>query len=148
MMWPASPPVRINRVLATLHHHRVLDDEAGKPLLFGRILRIAEAYDNLQRPDGGGRTPPDALRCLIRYAGSRYAPLLVQLLVNVLGCYPPGTLLQLEDGRVVRSRSVVRNLATFDRPLCELVRRANGRAPTSHELVDLAVEGRVEAEMS
>jgi hypothetical protein len=139
---------KINRVLATLHHHRDLDDQRGKPVLFGRILRIAEAYDNLQRPDGGGRTPPDALRCLMRYAGSRYDPLLVQLLVNVLGCYPPGTLLQLEDGRVVRSRSVTRNLATFDRPLCELVRRANGGTPTTQELVDLAVEGRVEAEMS
>ncbi len=139
---------KIHRVLATLHHHRDCEDDRGRPLLFGRILRIAEAYDNLQRPDGGDRSPPDALRSLKRYAGSRYDPVLVQLLVNTLGCYPPGTMLQLEDGRVVRSVSVARNQATFDKPLCELVRRADGSEPRERDLVDLAVEGRVEAELS
>ena len=124
-----------------------MEDPRGQPLLFGRILRIAEAYDNLQRPAGGGNTPPDALRCLTRYARSRYDPVLVQLLINTLGCYPPGSLLQLEDGRVVRSVSVVRNLATFEKPLCELVRLPDGSLPSQRDLVDLAVEGRVEAEV-
>ena len=91
--------------------------------------------------------PPDALRCLARYAGSRYDRVLVQLLINTLGCYPPGSLLQLEDGRVVRSVSVVRNRATFGKPLCELVRLPDGSRPSQRDLVDLAVEGRVEAEV-
>lgn len=138
---------KVQRVLATLHHHRDMEDPRGRPLLFGRILRIAEAYDNLQRPTGGGMAPPDALRCLARYAGSRYDRVLVQLLINTLGCYPPGSLLQLEDGRVVRSVSVVRNRATFGKPLCELVRLPDGSRPSQRDLVDLAVEGRVEAEV-
>jgi hypothetical protein len=44
-----------------------------------------------------------ALAVMLKWAGTRYDPVLLQLLVNALGAYPPGTLLKLGDGRVVRS---------------------------------------------
>jgi len=134
---------KVHRVLAVLQHHRDVNDSRGFPTLPARILRIAEAYDNLQRIDGGGLDPAAALTALAAHAAERYDGVLVQLLVNTLGAYPPGTVLQLEDGRVVRSCSPVRHPDSFDRPLCVLVRDARGTLPGQRVLVDLAREGRI-----
>ena len=132
---------KVYRVLATLQHHRDAGDSLGRPLLHARILRIAEAYDSLQRADGPAMDPPTALRCLAGHTPGRYDPLLVQLLVNTLGAYPPGTLLELEDGRVVRSCGFVRSPETFDEPLCEVVTETDGRAPAEPMRVDLSLGG-------
>ncbi len=134
---------KVYRVLAALQHHRDASAPQGQPLLHARILRIAEAYHSLQRPDGPGMDPPTALRCLVGHTPERYDPLLVQLLVNTLGAYPPGTLLELADGRVVRSGSFVRSPETFDQPLCEVVTDAEGRVPPRSTRVDLAEGGAV-----
>ena len=65
--------------------------------------------------------------------------MLLQLLVNALGAYPPGTLLRLEDGRVVRSVAPARGPETFAHPLARCLRLADGsEAPADLPLVDLA----------
>jgi len=107
---------KVRRILAVVGHHADLQNPAGKPSLFGRIVRIAEDYDNMIRPGGGAMPPPEALQVLAAGAGTRYEPALVQLLVNRLGRYPPGTMLRLEDGRIVRTLSAARGLGTFDGP--------------------------------
>jgi hypothetical protein len=132
---------KINRALATLQHHKDYDQGAGPPVLFARILRIAEDYDAMLRRAGGGMSPPQALKHLAAYAGERYDPVLVQLLVNTLGRYPPGSLLQLEDGRIVTVTSIVRSPFSFDLPLCAVVAQADGSRPTERINVDLTKEG-------
>jgi HD domain len=128
---------KMRRILAVLQHHR----DAGErphPGLFGRILRVAEDYDTLARRSGK-LSPTMALALMLKWAGSRYDAAILQLLINGLGAYPPGTLLQLEDGRVVRSAVPARGPDTFAAPLARCLRLEDGSpAPSDLPLVDLA----------
>ena len=134
---------KVRRVLVALHHHRDMTNRAGTPPpLFGRIVRIAEDYDNFCRPDAGQLSPPEALSAIVGGSGSRYDPVLVQALVNVLGRFPPNTLLELEDGRTVRTLCIVRSPETFDKPRAQIVGEEGGWVPDYPGVVDLATEGR------
>jgi hypothetical protein len=132
---------KVRRVLAALHHHRDAADARGRPTLFGRAVRLAEDFDNYARAGRGGLSPHEALLVLARGAGSRYDATLFQLLVNALGRFPPGCILQLTDGRVVKTLSLVRVPETFAKPRSRLVREASGAAPRADIVVDLAFEG-------
>ncbi len=135
---------KVRRVLAVLEHHRDYADPRGRPSLFGRILRLVEDYDTMTHLGGQARVaPPEAVGQIAAGAGTRYDPLLTQVLVNVLGKHPPGTRLLLEDGRLVRSVSLTRNPERFDLPVTVVERDAEGRIPAQHALVDLAIEGAV-----
>ena len=127
---------KVRRVLAILQHHRDANDRP-RPGLFGRILRIAEDYDTLARRSGK-LSPTLALAAMLKWAGTRYDAVVLQLLINALGAYPPGTLLKLEDGRVVRSAAPARSAETFAAPLARCLRLADGApAPAGLPLVDL-----------
>jgi HD domain-containing protein len=127
---------KMRRVLAVLQHHRDANDRL-RPGLFGRILRVAEDYDTLARRSGKA-SPTMALAAMLKWSGTRYDPVLLQLLVNALGAYPPGTLLRLEDSRVLRSAVPARSAETFAQPLARCVRLADGSpAPPDLPLVDL-----------
>lgn len=127
---------KMRRVLAILQHHRDANDRLH-PGLFGRILRVAEDYDTLARRSGK-LSPTMALAVMLKWAGTRYDPALLQLLINALGAYPPGTLLRLPDGRIVRSAAPARGPDTFAQPLARCVRLADGSpVPAGQPLVDL-----------
>jgi hypothetical protein len=115
---------KMRRVLAVLQHHRDANAQP-RPGLFGRILRIAEDYDTLSQRNSA-LTPPMALAAMARWAGTRYDPILLQLFVNVLGCYPPGTFLRVADGRVFRVAVPAGRAESFAQPLARCVRLANG----------------------
>ena len=135
---------KVLRALATLEHTRDYDSPSGVPTLFGRILRLAEDYDNLIRKNGGGCSPTVALGKIVSHSGTYYDPDLVQLMVNGIGRYPPGTLLELEDGRLVQVRSVARSPETWDKPLCTVIDDPNDFLPEETDiLIDLAEEGTV-----
>jgi HD domain len=133
---------KMRRILGILQHHRDAS-ESPRPGLFGRILRIAEDYDTLARRSGR-LSPTMALAVMLKWSGTRYDAALLQVLINALGAYPPGTLLQLEDGRVVRSVTPARSAGSFAVPLARAVRDARG-APASPDLppVDLRGAGRL-----
>ena len=133
---------RVHRMLAVLEHHRDLDHRR-MPSLFGRILRIAEDYDNFSTSKVCKGSPALALRHMRPGVGKAYDPLLFQALVNRLGAFPPGTLLRLEDGRLVQSVSLCRGPSSFDKPACVVVQLADGCAPLEEEKVDLCFEGKV-----
>lgn len=136
---------KIRRALVALEHHRDYADPAGRPSLFARIVRIAEDYETLQRRRGGGLTPAMAIASMAAGAGTRYDPVLLQLMINRLGYHPPRTLLRLEDGRIVRAVSLVRSPETFTTPRTVLLRDANGATPVERRVVDLAREGKVQS---
>ena len=126
---------KMRRVLAVLQHHRDANDRLH-PGLFGRILRVAEDYDTLARR--GGKAPTMALAAMLKWSGTRYDAVLLQLLVNALGAYPPGTLLRLADGRVLRSAVPARSAEAFAHPRARCLRLADGSpAPPDLPLVDL-----------
>ena len=133
---------RVHRMLAVLEHHRDLD-HPRMPSLFGRILRIAEDYDNFSTSKACKGSPALALRRMKAGVGKAYDPLLFQALVNRLGAYPPGTLLRLADGRTVQSVSLCRGPSSFDKPTCKVVILADGCVPLDDQRVDLCFEGEV-----
>jgi hypothetical protein len=108
---------KIHRILGILYHHHSYKDVKEVPSLFGRILRIAEDLDNLVHR--GGFTPPAALASMVTVAGTLYDPALLQLAVNSLGRFPPGTLVELEDGQRATVVSLVRG-SSFERPVVML----------------------------
>lgn len=140
---------KVRRALGILEHHRDASDPRGRPCLFARIVRIADDYETLIRaylPPGAprpGLSPAEALARMARHVPQRYDMALLQLLINHLGRFPPGTRIQLTDGRVVKVTSGVRSPGTFDKPRTVVVRQADGTVPTEEIVVDLAVEGQV-----
>jgi hypothetical protein len=127
---------KVRRVLAVHDHHRqIVETVGGRSTLFGRVLHIADDYDNLVR---SGLSPAQAIGSISGGAGIRYDPVLFQAFINRMGRYPPGTLLQLADGRVVLTTSVVRSPETFAQPRAVTVDGGSG-------WVDLAQEGKIAA---
>ncbi len=128
---------KVRRVLSVYDHHRqIVETVGGRSTLFGRILHIADDYDNLVR---SGVSPAQAIGSISGGAGIRYDPVMFQAFINRMGRYPPGTLLKLEDGRVVRTTSVVRSPETFGLPRAVVV------PPGAPVVVDLAQGGKIAA---
>ena len=139
-------PAKVKRLLVAFEHH---DPVSRSPILLARIVHIADDFDTLTRNRLGGAfySPALALELMSGAAGKLYDPGLLQLLINRIGKYPPGTLLRLRDGRTVVSVSGSRGQPTFARPLCRVVRTADGRPvrPGGVEQVevDLALGGAI-----
>ncbi len=136
---------RIRRLLVMLEHHDAGGDSSRRPSLHARVVHIADDYDTLTRHRSGSGpvcVPADALRRMAASAG--YDSILLQLFVNRLGRYPPGSVLRLADGTLVVSLSGVRSAETFDRPRCKVVRMADGIQPQNELWVDLAKGGRID----
>ena len=139
---------KIHRALAALEHHRDYDHSTGKPGLFARIIRIAEDYSNMSSRRGGGLNPHETLARMATGSGTRYDPILIQLFVNLMGQYPPGTLLDVEiplsvgtHKFVLMSSSLVRSPESFAQPLCRLIQLPDGSdCPASYagKVIDLA----------
>jgi hypothetical protein len=130
---------KLRRLRAVLDHHRDHADPRGAPSGLGGILRLAEDYATAVRVGGARACAAEVLAAMLRGAGQQYHPALVQLLVNALGRFPPGTLVELEDGRLARSVSPVRTPETFAAPLVRVF-DAKARAFARSRL-DLATAG-------
>jgi len=127
---------KLRRLRAVLDHHRGEGDVRGRTSTVGAILRIAEDYASFLRVYGNRVTATDVLGAMSRAAGAVYQPTLVQVFVNALGQYPPGSLLELADGHLARSASPVRSRETFGAPLARLCDPSSGALTA--EVLDLA----------
>jgi len=132
---------KLRRLRAVLEHHRDYANPTQRPSTFGSILRLSEDYVNVVRLYGAKVTRDAALGAMIKAGGKLYQPALAQLLVNALGRFPPGTLLDLGDGRFGRSTAPARGAELWDRPLVRVLDPAT-RRPIG-ELLDLARGGNV-----
>jgi hypothetical protein len=70
--------------------------------LFGNIVAIADRYDAMTtaRAYRTNLTPYEALHNVIDRSGTIFDPVLVKLFVDIMGVYPPGTVLELTNGEV------------------------------------------------
>jgi HD-GYP domain-containing protein (c-di-GMP phosphodiesterase class II) len=127
---------KIRRLRAIIEHHRDFLGVAGAPSTLGAILRVCEDYQNLVRLYAARASRSAILGAMVGAAGKLYHPALPQLLVNALGQHPPGTLMELSDGRLARSACPVRSAATFAAPLARVLDPRTRQA--SDELLDLA----------
>ena len=69
--------------------------------------------------------------------GTTYDPDLLALFVQLMGVYPPGSLLELSDGRWGVSVSGGRDPERFAWPVVRIVREASGGAANGQDEVDL-----------
>ena len=96
----------VRRIIVAYEHHLPYKDpesgQRGYTHLFSRIVQVADTFDALttRRPWREGYTADEALRMMLQEAGTRYDPLIVKVLVNLLGLYPLGSAVRLGSGEI------------------------------------------------
>lgn len=86
-------------------HHETVDGQGWPKGLTelspaSRILAMTNRYDRLcspESPDVPALMPSEALAHMLRQEGSHHDPKLLGMLINLLGVYPPGTVVRLSD---------------------------------------------------
>ena len=132
---------------AILHHHERLDGSGfpdslnGKAVhLAARVVAIANRFDNLANPVDCrlAQSPSEALSTMWTREQKFFDPLLLQLFVRAMGVYPPGSIVQLEDGRI---GAVVASALT-ESPLSPQVMIYEPEVPRRQAIIiDLSKEG-------
>ncbi len=140
---------RIRRMLACLQHHLPYNHDP-QPSLFARIIHIADDYDTMTRYRSSGpfETPPYALARMYAAAGTIYDPDILQVFINRLGQFPPGSILEMTGGSWVSVISGCRSAETWAQPLCLMVRTRDGKTPSLQLELDLAKGGEIAAVLS
>ncbi len=136
---------KMRRLRVVLEHHLPFLGETTS--LFARILHIVDDYEVLTSSRPGqlpGIPPPTAQGAMWAARGTEYDPDLLAVFVQLMGVYPPGSLLELSDGRWSVSVSGGRDPERFAWPVVRVVREADGRAAGGQEEIDLhAVKDRL-----
>jgi HD-GYP domain-containing protein (c-di-GMP phosphodiesterase class II) len=104
-----GPGHEISATVAFEHHARF--DGAGypgisrtrRPHVYSRLVAVADTYDAIttRRSYRRAETPNHALNALLSGAGSGYDPDLVRTFIDLMGIYPPGSILEIPDGSLV-----------------------------------------------
>lgn len=90
-------------------HHELLDGTGFPGRLTGdrigrlaRIVCIANTFDNYcnRINPADSMTPAEAIRFMFRRENGKYDPHLMQLFIHGMGVYPPGSIVQLNDGSI------------------------------------------------
>lgn len=141
----AAPPV----LEAVLHHHERLDGSGFPDKYTGdqihvaaRVVAITDRFDNLVNSSDPRRaiSPSEALARMWAKEKNGFDTTLLQLFVRAMGIYPPGSIVQLSDGRV----AVVIASATTENPLSPQVVSYDPDVPLRQAFViDLAKESAV-----
>lgn len=128
-------------------HHRWIDGSGYpsppievSPNLLSRIVSVADTFDAMtsRRPYRRADHRERALDVLLTGAGSHYDPRLVRVFIRMLGYFPPGSVVELDDGSTA---VVVRNNAeTLSLPVVKLVKNPAGE-PIEPVTIDLKLPG-------
>jgi len=97
----------LSRVIVAFEHHR-LNTGAGfppasrRPDLLSRIVTICDVYDALttRRPWRSAYLPDQAIASMLRESGARFDPALLKTFAGMLGLYPVGSLVRLDNGQL------------------------------------------------
>jgi HD-GYP domain-containing protein (c-di-GMP phosphodiesterase class II) len=108
IMAASGPGQELAAAVALEHHARIdgggyPDLQGREPALFSRIVAIVDAYDAItsHRAYRPARTPNEALHVLLSGAGTAHDADLLRLFIEMMGHYPPGSLLRLPGGEVI-----------------------------------------------
>ncbi|HZJ02279.1 MAG TPA: HD domain-containing phosphohydrolase [Thermoleophilia bacterium] len=122
----------LRAIVAGFEHHVNLD-LSGYPrltrkdsvTLFGRIICLADRYDAIttqRKYRKTTSTPHEGMRFLLEHSGSQFEPVLVKLFLEMLGVYPPGTVVGLNTGEVGVVRRPPLPGSALSRPQVRVVR--------------------------
>lgn len=102
-------------ILVIAQHHEMADG-SGYPMHLGnekisnasRIVSLVNRYDNLCNPANPAQalTPHEALSMLFVQMKTRFDKAILALFIRMMGVYPPGSSVQLSDGRYAIVASV------------------------------------------
>ena len=132
------------------YHHVRLDNTMSSSYPIGidyedlpletRLLTLVDIYQALVagRSYKKSWTPPAALRYLDAIAGVEYDLDLWNLFFNIMGHYPRGSLVKLNDGSLAFVIGTPKEVPV--RPQVAVVRNADGEEITHHSLLDLQDE--------
>ncbi|MEF8699558.1 MAG: HD domain-containing phosphohydrolase [Candidatus Accumulibacter sp. UW20] len=143
-----SPPL----LHAILHHHERFDGSGFPDHLIGgaiplsaRLVAIANRFDNLVSPVDVRRamSPSEALSTMWTREQKSFDAALLQLFVRAMGVYPPGSIVQLSDGRI----GAVVGSAPSSKPLSPKVMIYAPEVPRRQSIiVDLASDDALKVE--
>jgi hypothetical protein len=125
---------KLRRLRAVVEHHRDAGSPEARPSAAALVLRIAEDYANGVRLYRTRALRADLLGAMLR-SGARHHPALVQVLVNALGKFPPGTIVELADGRRARVAAPARAAELWHAPLLQAL---DATGALTAELLDAA----------
>jgi len=157
IMAAAAPGQEIAATVAFEHHARF--DGSGYPSVtrrehdlhfFSRLVATTDTYDAIttRRSYRRAETPGSALGVLLKGSGTFYDPDFVRTFIELVGVYPPGSLLLLDGGEVAM---VTRTVDVGDPPDLVLVKAVDGTVLDDPEpisaagrtIVDQVVPGQV-----
>jgi len=147
------PGVDKSAVVTILEHHMRWDGTGypsrtprRKQHLASRIVAVADSYDAMtsQRSYSAARVQDDAMATLAKSAGASLDPTLVRLFVQLMGLYPPRSIVRLSNDEI----AIVLAPGEGDplRPTVRVISSASGEmvTPTDIELIhrpELTVKG-------
>ncbi len=129
-------------IVAYEHHQRhdllgYPDTSGSEQHLFSKVVAVCDAYDAMTttRPFRREIRPDKALAVLMQGRGKAYEPNITKALVAMLGIYPMGAVVILDDG----ATAVVYRVNNDDllHPRVKILIDANGRWLESPEVLDL-----------
>jgi HD-GYP domain-containing protein (c-di-GMP phosphodiesterase class II) len=134
-------------ILAPAGEHHMGLDHSGYPKigrekeplsLFGRLLAVADQYDALTstRPWREAFAPHDALVKLMGDAGTKLDPVIMKVFVNLLGAWPPGSVLLLDTHEAALAHYTP-NPSVGARPIAKLLNASDEGEFSPGETVDL-----------
>ena len=120
------------------HHHGNGEGKLGTDLhLFSRLAAVVDTYDAIttRRSYRRAESPNRALQALLNGAGRSHDPDAVQAFIGLMGVYPPGSRLLLNDGRIA---VVIRSISgPADRPNAAALVGADGNPLERPELIQI-----------
>ena len=122
----------LRRAIVAFEHHRPYrDPETGRMAethVFSRIVAVADAFDALttRRPWREGYTADEALRVLHQQAGTRFDPVIVRVLTNLMGVYPLGTVVRLKSRELAIVYHNSNEPELFEKPWVKVIRDSEG----------------------
>jgi len=116
-------------------HHTGVDGEGyprpapgGRPHLYSQLFSVCDAYDALvhDRGDRAGLARPLAVEALYQEVDRRFDREVLFAFFEMLGRYPPGSVVRLHDGAIALVGAPAEDPRLFDRPEVFLVRDSKG----------------------
>ncbi|MBN2621013.1 HD domain-containing protein [candidate division WOR-3 bacterium] len=117
-------------------------DERDRPVLFSRIVRMCDSYDAMTTPRVYQPIPYPpfvALRVLWKLRTTCFDPLLTKVFMQLLGLYPVGTCMILQNDTV--ALVIRQNEGQPEKPVIKIVRDTKG-GTIDGEIIDLSANGK------
>jgi putative nucleotidyltransferase with HDIG domain len=138
-----------DRILEMVFTHHERHDGSGYPQglkgnaipIFGKIAGIVDSYVSITsgRPYAATLSPHEAVKKLYEWREVDFQSELVEQLIQVIGVYPVGTVVEISDGRI--GVVVVQNKEWRLKPQVMLLRDAHKKPLGSYEVLDLYAAG-------